>query len=168
MPTFRNDTEYYIDFDDFIIRNERREHVIVRFKPGEERKLDYWLPYVQAGLTLVDANNPPVPETILISSTYDFTEGLERRFNIPPCDRYIVNIIVQSGAIKFFTGASANYQEVSEDADVPFRYRTVLEWEAAPYIRLLCDKGEAKVTLNAEVLRATIPAQRTGDELTWR
>ena len=44
MPTFRNDTEFYIDFDDFIIRNERREHVIVRFKPGEERKLNYWPP----------------------------------------------------------------------------------------------------------------------------
>ena len=167
MPTFRNDTDKYIDFDDFIIRNERREHVIVRFKPGEERKLDYWLPYLQKGLTLVDADNPPVGETILISSTYDFTTGLERKFNIPPCDRYVVNIIVQEGTIKFFIGASSNYQEVSEEADVPYRYRTVLEWEVAPYIRLKCDSGTAKVTLNVEILRAVMPAQRTGDELTW-
>lgn len=168
MPTFRNDTESYIDFNDYVVRRGRRELVIVRFAPGEERKLDYWLPYLKKGLTLVDADNPPVPDTILISSTYSFTQGMERKFNIEPCDRYIVNIIVQKGTIKFYIGNSANYQEVSEEANVPFRYRTVLEWELAPFIRLVCDDGEAEVTLNVEVCRGTMPAQREGDEMTWR
>ena len=168
MPTFKNDTTRYIDYEAFVqdITGEAKK-ILIRFKPGEERPLPFWLPYQQLGLTLTSADYPAVPSKILISGTFLFTTNSMRKFNIEPCVRYVVNIIVQKGKVKFYAGSSTVAQEVAEDANVPYRYRSVFGWENAPYIRLVCDEGEAEVSLSVEVCTNELSSQRTGDETTW-
>ena len=168
MPTFKNNTTHYIDYEALIqaASGETRK-ILVRFEPKEERGLPFWLPYQKLGLTLVNANYPAVPDKVLVSGTFKFNAGTERRFNIEPCSRYVVNILAQKGKVKFYAGASLTGQEVAEEADVPYRQRTMLTWETAPYIRLVCESGEAEVVLNVEKMIGELPSQRFGDEITW-
>ena len=168
MPTFKNETTHYIDYEAFVqdISGDTRK-ILIRFEPKEERGLPFWLPYQKLGLTLVNSDYPAVPSKILVSGTFKFTAGSERRFNIEPCSRYVVNIIVQKGKIKFYAGSSSVAQEVAEEANVPYRYRSVFGWENAPYIRLICDENEAEVALSVEVCMDELRAQRAGDETTW-
>ena len=168
MPTFKNETARYIDYEAFVqdVSGEARK-ILIRFEPGEERGLSFWLPYQKLGLTLVNNDYPAVPSKILISGTFAFTAGTTRKFNIEPCTRYVVNIIVQKGKIKFYAGSSTVAQEVAEEANVPYRYRSVFGWENAPYIRLVCDEGEAEVSLSVEICISELNSQRTGDETTW-
>ena len=73
MPTFKNNTTRYIDHNAMLQDpNGEKSKILVRFAPGEERALPFWLPYQQLGLTLVNADYPAVPNTILISGTFNF------------------------------------------------------------------------------------------------
>ena len=168
MPTFKNDTKHYIDYEAITQSSSgERKKILLRFVPGEERALGFWLPYQKLGLTLVNADYPPVQNKILISGTFEFSENMERLFSVDHCDRYVINIIVQSGKIKLYTGASTVGQEVAEDSPVAYRYRGVLEWEFAPYFKIVTSDNKATVTLSVEVCTDTLASQRTGDELTW-
>ena len=133
--------------------NGEKSKILVRFAPGEERALPFWLPYQQLGLTLVNADYPAVPNTILISGTFNFDKDTERRFNIEPCDTYIVNIIVQSGRVAMYTGNSGTPVEVAENAEVPYHYKATMDWEYAPYLRLVGKEDGTSVTVHAEVNR---------------
>lgn len=115
MPTFKNNTSRYIDHE-ALIQNPTGEpkKILVRFQPDETRELPFWLPYQKLGLTLISADFPPVPNTILISGTFNFNNGTERKFDIEPCDTFIVNVIVQKGKVMMYTGnanigVTANY-----------------------------------------------------------
>ena len=149
MPTFKNNTERW---KDVILRVDGGE-LLIRFAPGEEKELTFWVPYQEKGLTLVDADNPKVPETILVSGTFDFDAGMERRFSVPPCDKYIVNVIVQTGSVKLYPGNANAGAELVQATDTPFRYKAVYQWDYAPYLRVAGVEAGTRATIHAEVER---------------
>jgi len=150
MPTFRNDTKRWIDCWPTIQTGTGPMRILVRFEPDEERKLKFWLPWREKGLTLVDANEPPVPPVTLSSGTYDFEPGMSREFQIPPCDRYIVDLIVQSGRVKLYAGDDPAGADIVKNELVPYRYRAIYDWERAPRLRVVGMEENTRVTLHAE------------------
>ena len=169
MPTFKNETEKPVYHEATVRESDgRARRMLIKVEPGKTLELPFWIPYQELGLTLVSADYPPVPATFLISGTYDFTPGMERKFTIEPCGEYALNIIVQTGRVRLYLGGAAGSEEIAEDENVPFRYRAVLEWEHAPYVRLVGVDENTRVTIHAEVHRGTLTANREGDETTWR
>ncbi|MBQ9526903.1 MAG: hypothetical protein IJR68_04765 [Fretibacterium sp.] len=157
MPTFRNDTQRMIDHECLIQSpTERPRKILIRFAPGETKKLTFWIPYQEKGLTLVDANDPKVPNTILVSGTFDFAPGVERRFNLERCDTYNINIIVQKGRLMLFPASANVGVEIAQEADIPYHYRAVFDWEHAPYIRVSGLDAGTRATVHAEVDRGSM------------
>ena len=150
MPTFRNDTESWIDHEATLQTPDGPKRVLVRFMPGETRELKFWLPWREKGLTLVDADNPPVPKVTLTSGTYDFTPGMTREFQIPPCETYALDIIVQSGRVKLYTGSDTAGADIVKNDIVPFRYRAIYDWERAPKLRVVGMEEDTRATVHAE------------------
>lgn len=146
MPTFRNGTKKWVDAEAVV---PGRGRVLVRFAPKETRALGFWVDYEAKGLTLVDANDPPVPPRVLASGTFAFAAGEERRFAIPRCGRYAVDLIVQEGRVKLYAGTDPVGAEVVKDDVVPFRYRQTFDWERAPFLRVV-GVTESRATLHAE------------------
>ena len=139
MPTFKNETKHYIDYE--------AKNVLLRFEPGEERGLPFWLPYQKLGLTLINADYPVVPNTILIGGKFNFDEGTERKFNIEPCESYSVHISVQKGKLAMYQGNSAF------SIDIEANYSGVLDWDCAPYLRVKGLEAGTVATIHAEVYR---------------
>ena len=102
------------------------------------------MPYQELGLDLVNADFPPVPSKILISGKFQFSKGTERRFNIEHCKKYRLDINVESGTLRFYTGSS------HRGVDIEGEYTTELEWEYAPYIRLVGLTEGIKAGIHAE------------------
>ena len=148
MPTFRNDTGGWVDAEAVV---PGRGRVLARFAPKETRALDFWVDYEGLGLTLTDAENPPVPPRVLASGTFAFAAGEQRRFAIPPCGRYTVDLIVQEGRVKLYAGTEPVGAEVVKDEVVPFRYRETFDWERAPYLRVV-GVTASRATLHAEAV----------------
>ena len=166
MPTFKNETEHYIDYEGLVhVSGGGTRKSLFRFEPGEERGFPFWLPYQKLGLTLISADYPVVPNKILVSGTFIFVPNSERKFTIEPCQRYVVSIIAQKGEIKFYSGSSPTAQIISEEANFPYRYGSVFEWANAPFVKLVCEDKEAEVSLNIEVFSTQ---SDSGDEVTWR
>ena len=143
MPTFKNETTHYIDYE----QGAGAKRILLRFKPDEERALPFWLPYQKLGLTLVNADYPAVPNSILISGNFNFDKGTERRFNIEPCDSYIVNINIQKGKIGMYPGNSGMCVEISDN------YKATLSWDYTPYIKIVGLENTTTATIHAEVYR---------------
>lgn len=171
MPTFKNETPRYIDHWAMLqTPTGCPERVLIRFAPGEERALAFWVPYVALGLTVVDPDYPVVPNTILVSGTFDFAPGMERRFTIEPCDTYDANVIVQKGRVIVYPGSSTTGVEVNQNAEVPFHFKAVFDWEYAPYLRVVGLEPETRATVHAEVDRDYPTSARigAGGGLMWR
>ena len=139
MPTFKNDTKHYIDYE--------AKNVLLRFEPNEERGLPFWIPYQKLGLTLVNADYPAVPNTILISGNFNFDNGTERKFNIEPCESYSIDISVQKGKIAMYPSNSAVSVEIEGD------YKATLDWGYAPYLRIKGLEAGTVAAIRAEVYR---------------
>lgn len=168
MPTFKNETTHYIDHEALIqTPSGEPKKILVRFKPNEERGLPFWLPYQKLGLTLINENYPVVPNTILISGNFNFNEGTERKFNIEPCDTYVVNIIVQQGKVKMYTGNSSVGVEIAENIDVPYHYKATFDWEYAPYLRIIGVEADTVATIHAEIDRDYLVNAKVGGR-TWQ
>ena len=125
MPTFRNDGERAV------ICTEPDGRNIIIFDPGKEIGLTYWIPYQRLGLTLVDGENPAVPDSLLISGEFMFERGMERKINIEPCRKYELDIIPIRGAVSLYIGSSGKGRVISQA-----EYHGLHEWQYAPYIRL--------------------------------
>lgn len=150
MPTFRNDTKRWVESRATVQTEDGQRKLLVQFPPGEPKELTFWVPWRKLDLTLVDSEYPPVPQTTLLSGTFDFEPGTERTFQIPPCGRYSVDVIVQSGRARLYAGESKQGAEVVKNDVVPFRYRDVYEWEQAPYLRLVGMEDGTRATLHVE------------------
>ncbi len=151
MPTFRNDTDIWVDCWPTLWGPEgEKKEVLVRFQPGETRALRFWLPWQEKGLTLVDPDNPPVPMLTLTSGTYEFNLGDEREFQIPKCDRYVLDVIVHFGRVRLFAGNDAVGTEVAKRDIVPWSYRGFFDWERAPRLRMRAVEPHTRATLHAE------------------
>jgi hypothetical protein len=153
MPTFKNNTNRLVEYTAWVrgVSFEPRK-LLVSFPAGEEKALSFWVPHVQLGLSLVDANFPPVPNEILANGTFPLTAEATRTFQIAPCDRYSVDLIAQSGRFALFLGSGSLGVEVSATHPTAFRYAGVLDWEHAPHISVVgVEDGE--FTLSAEVWR---------------
>ena len=123
MPTYRNNTDNAISY--------ASKGKLYRFPPHKDYAARFWLPYQELGLDLINPDYPPVPEKIFISGEFKFKSGVERKFNIDTCDKYSLLISVEAGKVKLYTGNSRTGVEISGD------YATMIEWQIAPYIRLV-------------------------------
>ena len=162
MPTFKNETRRYIDHECWLqTPTTEPKRVLVRFAPGEERSLPFWLPHVKLGLTLVDPNYPVVPNTVLLSGTFSFEPGMERKFNLEACDTYVINVVVQRGRVTVFPGSSTLGVEVVQNDEVPFHYRAVMDWEYSPYLRVVGLESGTRATIHVEIDRDYPTVSRT-------
>ncbi len=90
MPTFKNNTSRPIIYTGIIQSpNDYPQKQLIIFDPNQEVKLDFWVPYEKLGLTLTNENSPAVPSTVLVSGTFSFGEGTERKYSLEECDTYI-------------------------------------------------------------------------------
>ena len=169
MPTFKNETEKPVYCTATVRESDgRARRMLIKIAPGKSMALAFWVPWQEKGLTLVSTDEPPARRTFLVSGTYDFTNGMVRKFDIEPCGSYALNVIVQTGRVRLSLGGAGGSEEIAEDENVPFRYRGVLDWEDAPYFQLTALADDTRVTVHAEVHRGELPANRVGDETTWR
>ncbi len=125
MPTFRNDGERAV------IYNEPDGKNIIIFDPNKNVQLVHWIPYKRLGLTLVSESYPPVPDSVLISGDFKFTAGMERKFEIEPCQKYQLDIYPVEGTLMVYLGASLKGRLVATVG-----YHEIIEWKNAPYIRV--------------------------------
>ena len=154
MPTFKNNGENRIVYKGIIQQpNEKKQEVLVFFDAGEEVALSFWVPYEELGLELVSADSPAVPNTILLSGTFSFDEGTERKFPIEHCDKYMLYVIMQSGARKRYPGSSKVGAEVRGDVKHPFHYKIVYDWEYAPFLRVIGLEDNTEITIHGEIFR---------------
>lgn len=137
MPTFRNDGERAV------IYNEPDGKSITIFDPGKNVQLVHWIPYKKLGLTLVSESYPPVPDSVLISGRFKFNAGMERRYDIDPCVKYELYIRVEEGTLRLYLGASKKSRVITDE------YREVLEWQYAPYVRVLSENNGVSAIIEA-------------------
>ena len=123
MPTYRNNTNNAISYTS--------NGKLYTFPPHKDYAAKFWLPYQELGLELINADYPPVPEKFFISGEFKFNYGIERKFNIGICEKYSLLISMEAGKVKLYTGNSRSGVEIAGD------YATQLEWQYAPYIRLV-------------------------------
>lgn len=138
MPTYRNNTDYTINYEN--------KGKLYSFPPHKEYPAKFWVPYQELGLELVSADYPPVPDSILLSGTFRFDYDIERRFNFERCSKYHLNLELWEGRIKLYTGSSRVGAEINTNYDV------VLDWEKAPYIRVVGLDGKNIVRIHVEVV----------------
>ena len=138
MPTYRNNTDLAINY-------EHKGH-LYSFPPHKDYPANFWLPYQGLGLELVSADYPPVPDSILISGTFRFDYQIERRFNIEHCIKYRLKLSMEQGTVRLYTGSSRVAVEVTDSYDV------TLDWDRAPYFRLIGAGGENIVRVDAEMI----------------
>ncbi len=154
MPTYRNESSRVVMYKGVIRQpNGLTQEQLVIVDPGKEIAIEYWIPYEKLGLTVVKENEPPVPSTVLLSGTFSFDAGTERKYPIEPCDTYILNVIVQRGKVKIYPGNTAIGVELSSELDVPYHYKGFYDWEYAPYLKVVGLEDDTSVTINAEVSR---------------
>ena len=162
MPTFQNDTNRLIECRATLQTEDGPKKVLVQFPPkprkgpAEAKKLPFWVPWREAGLTLVDPEWPPAPQVTLVSGTFDFEQGMTREFAIPECGKYVVDLIVQSGRVKLYAGGDKAGAEIVKNTIVPFRYRGFYDWEQAPRLRLVGMEEDTRATLHVEAGRGRI------------
>ena len=137
MPTFRNNTDLAISYES--------KGKLYSFPPHKDYPAKIWVPYQELGLELVNVDWPPVPESILLSGMFTFTDGMERKFNISHCNKYRLKVSVHAGHLKLYVGSSRIATELTREHDF------ILEWEKAPYIRLEGYPTESQVYIHAEV-----------------
>ena len=103
MPTYRNNTDLAINYES--------KGKLYSFSDYPAK---FWVPYQELGLELVNADYPPVPDSIIISGTFRFDYQIERRFNIEHCESYRFKVSVQSGRVKLYAGQSRVGVEIVE------------------------------------------------------
>lgn len=124
MPTFKNETDKLIQY--FTESGNK----IVIFDPDKEVGLDFWVPYSQLGLTLISADYPPVPDSVLISGSFKFSKGMKRIFNVNTCNAYSLHLNVRQGSTIIYLGTGKN------GITVTGAYTTSLTWSRVPFIRV--------------------------------
>ena len=140
MPTFRNDGERAV------IYTEPNGKDIIIFDPNKNVLLVHWIPYKRLGLTLVSESYPPVPNTVLISGVFKFTQGMSRKFEIEPCQKYELDVYPVSGELWLSYGASQGARYIKE-----FDYHEVIDWQNVPYITLRGGIGGGTANVQAMV-----------------
>lgn len=154
MPTFRNETSQAIMYKGTIQPpNGKKQDVLIVIEAGKELGINFWIPHERLGLTLVDENNPPVPNTVFVSGMFKFEEGTERKYSIEPCGMYLVDILVEKGSLKVYAGSSSSGIEMNASYEVPYRYRAKYDWEYAPYLRVVGLEDGTEALIHAEAVR---------------
>ncbi len=136
MPTYKNNTNHTINY----VYGKN----IYTFPPKKEYACNFWVPYEKLGLELVNADYPPVPSKVLVSGTFDFIAGMERKFNIECCRKYKVTLKVFNGSASFYSGNSPNRIEVTD------KYVVKLDWSYAPYIRVVGLTDQTRLSIYVE------------------
>ena len=137
MPTFRNNTDLTINYES--------KGKLYSFPPHKDYPATIWVPYQELGLELVNADYPPVPDSILVSGTFRFDYQIERRFNFDHCGKYRLKLSVNEGRVKLYAGNSRVGAEISGD------YEATFDWDKAPYIRVVGLDGMSMVRIDAEI-----------------
>ena len=133
MPTYKNSTGMQINYE--------AGGKIYNFPAGRETSTNIYVPYKELGLELIDENYPPLKAKLLVSGRFKFSRGMERKINIPHCEKYRLSVSLKEGRLKMYLGSSGLGVELSGD------YISEHEWGYAPYVRLigLEDGTEAEI-----------------------
>jgi hypothetical protein len=138
MPTYRNNSDIAIMYN--------TKGGQYSFPPHKNYEANIWVPYQELGLELVNPDYPPVPESILLSGTFKFEKGLERKFSIRHCNKYRLKLTANTGRVKLYLGSSKMGVEVSENYDCE------LNWSRAPFVRVSGLDVVSDVRIDAEVV----------------
>lgn len=82
----------------------------------------------------------------MISGTFKFSKGMERKVQVPHCEQYRLKLSVKSGVLKVYLGGSDLGVKVTGE------YDSIHEWVYAPYIRLIGLEGDTEALLYGEVI----------------
>ena len=145
MPTYRNNSDTAINYES--------KGKLYSFPPKSDYEAKIWFPYQELGLELVNPDYPPVPDTILLSSSFNFDNGLERKFSITHCNKYHLKATVKHGAVRIFAGQSqvGVLVKVDDDEDKTV-HEMNLDWDKAPFLRFLGEADDTKVRIDAEIV----------------
>jgi len=156
MPTYKNPTKTQVSFDLRLYQNNgifRRGTLTIW--PGEERPLHFALPfYAEKGLVLVNPYYPPLPDPVIINNELEYRNGVSREFQIRPCDRYLVQIITQSGRVKCRFGPYGTAFELDADSPKRFMFIKKVSWENAPMLIIEGIGETSTCSLHVEELQA--------------
>ena len=156
MPTYKNISKQTVPFFLRLNQNDGEfRRVTITFAPGEEKMLPFALPnHAERGLEITDHDFPPLPDPIIFNNTLEYREGFSREFDIRPCDRYLVQVIAQSGRVSFRFGASGT--PIILDAGLPYKtkFGKKVDWESAPLLIIEGLSENATCTLHVEELSA--------------
>ena len=133
MPTYKNRSGQQINYE--------AGGKIYNFPAGRETRTNIHVPYKELGLELVDEKDPPLKQKLLLSGRFKFSSGMERKMNIPHCEKYRLKVSVKSGRLKMYAGSAELGMELSGEYDKEH------EWGYAPYVRFagLEDGTDAEV-----------------------
>lgn len=134
MPTFKNTTNKPIEYI-----TAGKDILII--DPNEIKELEYWIPYQQLGLELLNESYPPVPNEILLNGTFKFMAGMTRKFDIEPCTKYALSIKNKGASILLYLGGSKSAIEITDE------YSDIFSWEYAPFIRVQAPSGDSYVQI---------------------
>jgi hypothetical protein len=127
----------------------------VDFRAGEERRVSFALPrYAEKGLTLIDANYPPLPDPIIFDSVLLYDENVTREFAIRPCDKYLVQLIAQAGKISYRFGENGIAAVLDANLPIQCTFSKQVDWESAPLLIVNGLEDGSRVSLHVEELQA--------------
>ena len=136
MPTFKNTTNKPIEY----ITAEKN---ILIIDPNEIKELEYWIPYQQLGLELLNESYPPVPSEILLNGTFKFMAGMTRKYDIEPCEKYVLSMSIKGTPVLLYLGGSKNAIHITDE------YSDIFTWEYAPFIRVQAPSGDSYIQISA-------------------
>lgn len=125
MPTYRNDTNAKITHPD---------KLYMHWMPGEEKKLEFFVPHELLGLTLAD-EEPYVRRT---SSVYDYNEfevqpGQKLVYQIPYRETFEISLAMISGTVHMLIGDSLVETVIDEMHDHVSTYA----WDKTAYLTFI-------------------------------
>ena len=122
MPTYRNDTAAKITHQ---AKNN------MEWMPGEEKRLAFFVPHTDLGLTLVD----PEPFVRRRSSVYDYEEfelqpGQTVVYEIPYHETFELSLSARKGAAEYLIGDS----DVPTTLDTTHDHVSTYAWDQTAYL----------------------------------
>jgi hypothetical protein len=156
MPTYKNTTPHPVSFLIKLYGNDGNVgKFLVDFRAGEERQLSYALPrYAEKGITLIDANYPPLSDPLIFDSALLYDAGVIREFAIRPCDKYLVQLIVQTGKITYQFGYGGVPAMLDATLPVQSSFSKQVDWESAPLLVVKGVTDGSVVSLHVEEVQA--------------
>jgi hypothetical protein len=153
MPTYKNVTNHVVTFIVKLYGNDgETRRILVDLGVGEEKKLNFALPYASERGIATTSEYPPLPDPIIFDNALRYDEGMTREFAVRPCDKYMVQISVQEGEISYRFGNTGVPGILNASRQFMFEKR--VDWESAPLIVLQGTVNDTLASLHVEEVQS--------------